>query len=408
MVPSLYNIIAPTHDGQGHVLYNTDTTACILVDDAELAQYRAIVEGDVTEGDLFDTLDRLGFLVNDRQSELDFKRYEFERSKFENSVLEMLICPSLNFDRLEPNAFGSKREGIMAAAVQDAIVDFAREQHDHQPFTILKPVWVAADVQALSVVDGLNERLGMLAQELGVDYWPSALLVTSDADGNLAREFRSRGIDHVESAAESERCLHCIEQPSENEDFVHLIADSNGATAPDAPGFTDLRPSGEGNLANVNFAAAGLTNFAQATSLDEDVFVKRAHVLLDDFLNQSPTQEDFEEFLRPLRTYCNASVERSYAIDELGNAYGSTYDLGCEELVLFNVCEPMETRTINMKLMAKRGIANPLDLEECANCRVYPLCCGGCERVRMDEGALTCVPQRYIIEDYLTAYSRFF
>ena len=413
MVPSLYNVVAPAHDGQGYVLYNTLSRACVLLDDAELEAYRALCDDAEAESELAGQLAGLGFLVDDARVEYNFSRYEFEREKFENSILSLRICPTLDFERGDSDAFGCRRSGMMSREVQDAVVSFVHEQHERQPFTVLGVTWILDGSPAgIDAAKYLAEQFRALATREGVRLEMSALAV-GGADGQALRQILApSGVDVVETPESTERCLHTKAQPTEDQDFVHQANDDSQEVLAELGFIPHLRQDTLQDDAQVSLGSSleipsGGTNFDVVVENAEPIFKQRAMRMLDDFLQGNPSREDFEIFLEPLTSFCDAGVERAYAIDELGNAYGCAYDLGGEDHVLFNVCEPVGSRAINMKLIARYGNANPLDLQECATCRVFPLCKGGCARVRVEEGALTCAPQRYLIEEYLTAYSRF-
>lgn len=410
MVPSQYNIVAPTYDGNAYILFNTKNQVCVILNENEHSQYLEMCEGKLEEGNLYNRLVELDVMTVDQKTELGSMRHAFEHNKFDSALLELHICPTLDFER-EGDAFGFRREGVMGENVQEHLIDFIREQYLYQPFKLMKVEWLVVDVAEDAVFDTikhLNTEFKGVADELDVEYRSSALMVGKDRKEGLEDLLAACGISEIIDAKTNQRCKHTVAQPSKNEDFVVDIRkgevkdffnqDSSCA---------DLRGHTQGLSGNVDFSlAANLTNFDISKTNRESEFKKRAMALMEDFLAGNPTREDFEVFLTPLREYCGAAPERSYAIDELGNAYVCTRDLGCAEQVLFNLCEPVEQRRINMKLIAKYGIANPLNLNECSQCRVYPLCMGGCARVRVGDGKLTCIPQRFIIEEYLTEYSR--
>lgn len=412
MKPSLYNIFAPHCSGEGKILFNSKTGVCVVLSDDELAQYHQIEEGSLDEGQLYDRLAELGFLVANTQAELDFLRYQFEKHKFDNTLLQLSIAPSLDTANTE-SVFSSARPGLMSQEVQDATVAYVREQCICQPFKILRLRWLLVDaVASLDVICALNPRIAEVCAEYGVDFHPSVLLVGDIKPDQVREPLAQAGVNDISTVRELQACLHDVAQPSENEDFVQAIAQCASGEAFDLGACVDLRQGDakcDGGASSLSIGDMGsMTNFVSLDTkkTSSAQYKERALALLDEFLASSPSKEDFERYLNPLRTYCEAFAERSYALDELGNAYECSFDLGRDDLVLFNVCEPLCDRVINRKRIAKYGNANPLDLKECASCRVFPLCQGGCARVRIDENLLTCIPQRFIVEELLTAYSR--
>ena len=144
MKASRYNVVAPDHNGQGGILFNTATQACMLLDDEELASYQAIAQGETEEGPLFDELLRQRFLI-DPKTESSYMRHVYRRSKVDNGMLELQICPSLDQDPECNAVFECSRVGVMAQNVQDALLAFVREHHTRSPFLVLKVVWVLGE-----------------------------------------------------------------------------------------------------------------------------------------------------------------------------------------------------------------------------------------------------------------------
>ena len=378
MKASRYNVIAPSYDGTGAILFNTATAACILLDGDERAEYDAIVKGDVEDGPLVNELARQRFLVEDQLAELSYMHHVYKRSKFDTGMLELHICPALGQDPATNKVYECVREGVMSPAVQEALQAFVRDHYTRSPFQVLKVVWVLdTQLDGLDVVKGLGEAFQALIGQLGAEYRASALVAGDSDTAELAKCLDGCALESIQSTADYQHCLHAQGAASANEDFLAVATPLGDAPEP-----------------------------ADTTLADDPVLHERALALLAQNNPEDMSREDFESFLAPLRRYCAATTEYAWAIDELGNAYTTTRDLGKADRVLFNVCEPSETRAINRKLIAAYGLETPLDTQECASCRVFPLCMGGCAQVRVEQQMLTCIPLRYAIEEYLTAYSR--
>lgn len=404
----MYNVIASCYDGDGFILYNTKNQTCIALTKEEKQEYDAISQGRIGKGELFDRLYSLDLLSVDRKTELGSMRHAFERSKFENEILELQVYPTLDFQR-EGDVFGVRREGLMSQDVQDCLIDYVGEQFKSQPYRTLLVEWVvpAADEQSLSVVERSNGAFQRFANEVDVEYIAMATIVGDVSCMDLQDRLMGCGISEIIPFNEARSCRHTVDQFVEGDDFVVDIAKGEIKDFFNQEEGLDLSSGAEIVNENIDFSLSfNLTNFDLGKKDQMDLLKERGMKFLKEFLEEEPTKEDFESLLSPLSEYCDATPERSYAIDELGNAYVCSRDLGKEGHVLFSLCEPMDTRRINMKLIAKYGIANPLNLKECSQCNVYPLCMGGCARVRVGDEKLTCIPQRFVIQELLSEYSR--
>jgi uncharacterized protein len=73
--------------------------------------------------------------------------------------------------------------------------------------------------------------------------------------------------------------------------------------------------------------------------------------------------------------------ENCYAIDPSGNIYKCIEHLGNEQYAMGNILN----KNISVLKIAKSFFEeNPFDDEECSNCKIFPICGGGCplDRIR--------------------------
>lgn len=78
---------------------------------------------------------------------------------------------------------------------------------------------------------------------------------------------------------------------------------------------------------------------------------------------------------------CSATAENSYIIDPKGNLYKCWNDIGIEKFCIGNVSEGIK----NNILIAKYVIgSDKYGDSKCLNCKLFPICEGGCNRRRID------------------------
>lgn len=78
---------------------------------------------------------------------------------------------------------------------------------------------------------------------------------------------------------------------------------------------------------------------------------------------------------------CSATAEHSYIIDPKGNLYKCWNDIGIENLCIGNVSEGIK----NNSLIAKYVVGSDKYSDfSCLNCKLFPICEGGCNRRRID------------------------
>ena len=107
-------------------------------------------------------------------------------------------------------------------------------------------------------------------------------------------------------------------------------------------------------------------------------------------------------------TYCQSQQLNCYVIDELGNLYKCSETVGCEEFSIGNVRNYGSVKEPNEKIaMEDRFFETvfPEDDAECMACKVFPLCMGGCPRMRILKGR-KCLPVKSNPDGYVLARYR--
>lgn len=82
---------------------------------------------------------------------------------------------------------------------------------------------------------------------------------------------------------------------------------------------------------------------------------------------------------------CSATVENSYIIDPQGNLYKCWNDIGREEYCIGNVADGIKNNNLIAKYVIGSDKYNDLS---CLNCKLFPICEGGCNRHRIDNREL--------------------
>ena len=78
---------------------------------------------------------------------------------------------------------------------------------------------------------------------------------------------------------------------------------------------------------------------------------------------------------------CSATVENSYIIAPNGNLYKCWNDIGIDKLCIGNVSEGIKNNTLVAKYIVG---SDKYSDAKCLNCKLFPICEGGCNRRRID------------------------
>ncbi len=428
MKTSYYNVVVDIPGSDESVLYNTRTSAIACLGSEERAVYDLLLEGGKpgeAEAPIVSELADGGFLVENPEFEANMLQYQFERYRYSDAILELYVAPTMgcNFDC--PYCFEHKREGSMSQAVQDALLGFVREEYDERPFEELKIVWYGGEplLQIDTIVE-LSKRFIAFAEEAGIEYVASIISNTSLANEEVQQKLIDSRVWSIMTTLDGEKEIHDARRVNKAGESTFDTIMRNVDSMTEKGICVDFRCILEkGNVESCLRLTEQMANrdnlgirvkpmrdmskfgrdvpgAAEVEALEPEDYADAFYKV---FLQKNPTVEDYERALEPIRLHCSAAMERGYAIDELGNAFNCGCAIGDDSKILFNICEPKETRKVNWDLKSWYNAHNPVAIERCRGCRVLPLCQGGCLR-RDEEPFSECNPMKYIIEDMVLGY----
>lgn len=424
---SYYNMEAYVPEEDSFVLYNTHNRAMTVLSREEKAVYDAldsVVEDDAGYG-FAQELAQAGFVLEDPESEAEYLFYQFNKYKFNDRVLELLVLPTMECNFKCAYCFEHNRTGVMSIEVQRALVDFVEDQYENRPFKTLKVSWYGGEpLLAMDVIENLSHEFIDFCGKRGLEYWAvlisNSYLATPDVAKKLMEWRVYTDLITIDGVGEVHDCHRCLKSGQPN--FDTLMENVKGMRAAGM----EVEPhsvTDKGNLEScielakmlradgMKMKCGHLSDFGGGNSSDitrDFELLSRpeyARACFDMLMAQNPTVEDFEAEFEPLHIGCGAAIDRYYNIDELGNAYKCGSNLNPESVV-FNICEPPEDRRINRAEIAKYCNYNPLDKgSACRTCHALPVCQGGCRNKRLG-GTNTCHPMKFLGKEYLLAYYR--
>lgn len=428
MKPSYYNVVVDVPDTNESVVYNTRTRAIASLDAGERAVYDFVLEGGEAPADAMDLVDALaaeGFLMDDPEDEANFLQYQFERYRYSDTVFELYVAPTMGCNFNCPYCFERKRPGQMTAEVQDALVRFVREQYEERPYKELKIVWYGGEpLMQIDIITALSERLIAFAEEVGIEYVASVISNTSLATPEVQDKLVASRVWSVMTTLDGEREIHDLRRVNKagESTFDTIMENVESMTGKGiCVDFRCILEKGNvesclrlteqmANHDNLGIRVKPMRDMSKlgrvvpgAAPVEALEPVDYAAAFYQVFLQKDPDAADYERALEPIRLHCSAAMDRGYAIDELGNAFNCGCAIGDDSKILFNICEPRETREVNWGLKSWYNAHNPVALDRCRGCRVLPLCQGGCLR-RDEEPFGECNPMKFIIEDMVLGY----
>ena len=432
---SKYNHLVKIPDEDAYVLYNFRTGAFLRLDAFQKAVFDNAA--DMPENSkAMKSFRKGGFLA--AYDELRHMRTEALVAGGRGNILGLTICPTLACNFCCPYCFERARSGRMSREVRDAVVEFAQEMLKKLELACLDVQWYGGEpLLCPDIIESLSARLMEVCQNLGVEYvariltngWflteeniamlerakVSLIQVTLDGptpetndslrrskDGGSSfrrimenleklRPFAARPpkgfppdtpLPHVQVRCNVNRDNAPLY--GELAERIRAVSQKTGVKIVPYPAKMD---SGDENQRDIRSCTLESGEYGQ--SIGADALVSRMHA-------------------KYAKIYCMAQYPHGYVVDELGNLYKCSESVGRDEYVVGNV------RDFGLGKEPGEGVAVldaffetlfPEQDKECMECKVFPLCLGGCPLKRVQKKR-ECWPMKNNPDDFVLAQYR--
>ena len=441
MKPSYYNVLTKLDDNDW-LLYNTYWESLAVLSNDEREQYKLIEEDDAQSAslELRQQLEAQHFILEDPEDEANWLQYEYEKYKFDNRVLELVICPTLDCNYRCDYCYERRREGLMTQEVQDAIMRFVEGTYERALFQNMRVTWYGGEpLLGADVIEALGKRFLAFCDKHGLGYHSSIMTNGSLADAETMDRMYDAGVKSVMvtfggKGAEHDRQRPCCNGCSTYDDlynntvrmldegvvvnFQCVYDDKNIDDLVELAG--ELSHDSEGN-SRPNFflhSPYPKTDYRDewhdedGNSLYEGLKDTLGERVKADLLLHKACDLDANRlhgFLKPIHHFCGAHSELSWVIDELGGVNKCLGTVGYnEQSQMFNLCDEDVFGNTRLDRVAYFMRWNPAkDDMACRTCRVFPICNGSCYMQHVDDNEWITSPCNTIkvaINDYLCDY----
>jgi len=423
---SQYNVVAPS--GNGEVVYNGVSGACVEIEEREFDHLRAFLAGDGVEppDDLLERLVRARILIADDCDELDLLRRRYDATRHQRDRFALTIVTSLgcNFDC--PYCFEAKHPSLLRPGVEEAILALVDEKLRTSSELFVK--WFGGEplVGKRSVL-ALSAAFIARCDEAGAAYKASMTTNGYLLDEPTCRELAALRVREVEVSLDGPPEVHDVRRPLANGDgtFVRILENLHHAVD-----HFDVRVRvnvDHDNAAQVEdlleiLAAEGLGGrlrvyLGQVVAVDDGVPAPSARYGPGPFLTNrefAALRVEFAEratalgfagptLPRPLGAPCTAVRANELIVGSRGELYKCVFSVGNPGETtgsIFDVHDP------NGRLR-KWLSYDPFADAECRGCIALPVCMGGCAHHAMDAKLYSnrCDSFRWTYREQVQAYA---
>lgn len=428
MKQSYYNVVAPSENGSA-IVYNTlhQSLAYLSADEAALLDAPSIARS-CNEQAIVNALSQAHFLLDDPEAEANYLLYRHKCHRNNKRALDITISPTRACNFSCDYCYIEKRPSFMSETTQDNIIEFLARHYASAPFSNLKVNWYGGEpLLALDVVEQLSEKLQAFCRSRGIAYNAHMLTNGSLASASVCKRLAQRcklrtimptisgnGIMHDWQRCANDRREHFGELMRNIDHMLNagitvhanFVVNHNNfqeckelaAQMVKKPGVvircTRTFDYGQGKM----FLKDGKNTPIQLFSRAEFApYYAEFHRAL------SLDASGYAEVLKPVHLYCTAWSARTFFIDEVGDVFQCMIDMDYPERKLCNVVDDPHHGEFNWVRYLDYDAVCPSRERRCRQCRVLPICQGGCICCRID-GADVCHDAKDSIEELVRDY----
>lgn len=427
---SRFNLFYDVEEESKFLAYNSRTGALALMKKDDYHVFQNMKNKNFTqlseaEEKLINDMKEGGYLIDDSIDELQLIKYEQNRAKFNSRSLGLTIAPTLGCNFRCVYCYQKDHEDYskMSKITQDHLLSFiSREINNINSLSI---TWYGGEpLLALDVIENLSLKLIELCKQNNVAY--SATLVTNGyllnkkivetlKKSNI--EFMQVTLDGCEETHNEKRFLvgnqptfrKILENLSEIiNDFrnISLRVNTDKKNKDEVFKIFDILKEYElyGKIIPYLAYVEPINNtYDESNCLSIEEFTKISNNFQDEARKAIVNSNIMSRYPSARLNYCGADLCNSYVIDPNGNLYKCWSDIGRDEYCVGD----LEHGVTKYKQILKYSMYDVINDKECTDCKILPLCAGGCPRRRVDGIVDRCSELKVNLESYLRKVMEF-
>ncbi len=414
---SRYNHLCKSETDQGfYLLYNFLTGALVKLDEEHKQIFENILTSN-THPEIQAFLLQNGFLIEDFD-ELAYLKLGNKLTCTDSELLSVLIAPTLACNFRCPYCFEHHGSGMMSQETQDAILQFIeksmQENHHKQIFVY----WFGGEpLLGINIIERMSQKLLAIAEKYHAGY-ASAM----STNGYLLTPENMAVLER----AKLNRIQITLDGMKETNDRTRILANGGGSFDTIVANLRQMKTAMQIQIRS-NLHKNNAAEFSQLKKLIDSIALETgvnmvaygAHMASYEYNNENVDDIvlSMQEFSAVLKknglmgnsktnhvrfSFCDAAKVFSYCFDEKGNLYKCWNDVGNPARAYDTVFSANEKGLNLAHIHATAFLAHSFpDNEECLNCKVLPICMGGCILKRVVEKKKTCSPVKYDMSDYV-------
>lgn len=433
MKESKFNIYAENK----RIVFNTLTGALACIDDEYFSVIEDINVNKSNDIKIHETTKQLmyqnGFIVNEECNELK-KLMDFRtRQKVNKQILNLTIVPTMacNFDC--PYCFETHKNEFMSENIMNKVLELFIKKLNHSELKIVNITWFGGEpLLALNIIKYLSLKFIEICEEKHIKFRASMVTNGYLINETVVKIFNECKINSVQITIDGTKKQHDNRRKLKGNSclgtYDTIINNVNLLNASKIP--VSLRVNiDKFNHCNLNEIAY---DFGCRIINKELTRVYLGHIFKYEeneknscinCLSKEEYGQDklkfanycmengFKNALKVVHpklkgNYCASVTDNSMVIGSDGGIFKCWNDIGNKQMRIGNLFE--EISIVEQQNAISWQQYNVKDLKECADCKILPLCAGGCPReVLRNHKRQRCEDIKYTIKDWMKLYIKY-
>lgn len=414
---SEYNFIYDDLGKDQVVFYNSLTGALAVVKEEQYKQFADFVNTgkEIEDEDFLNKLLKCGYLLPSGIDERFLIKTKMMEGRYSKNMLSLTIAPTMacNFRCVYCFEQGHYGNQLMDETTQENLMKFVKNHL--AGVKVVNVTWFGGEpLIGISVIEKLSKELISLCEENKLGYSSNIVtngyLLTKEA----AEKLKACKIAYAQVTVDGPKEIHDTRRP---------LANGQGTYDTVMKNLLEVRGIMPVSLRiNVDYDNISAADKVVEYLREQDMLgyvqpylglvesyndkYEKDKCLSDELYskinlqfwtkNNIPLQRTYP---RPRANHCVADHYNGWVIDDCGNLYKCWNDIGILEKSVGNI--NLKSSYVQCTdLIEEYSSFDPILCEECKDCKVLPICMGGCPHSRM-EGRRMCEQRRFHMREYL-------
>jgi uncharacterized protein len=435
MKSSYFNLLFQYNKEGDCLLYNTIESSLIKIEKRKVAKTKELLKYGTSNDQLaVELFTRLGYLIPNRKDELCELSIRNLNARYNNRKLLITVLPTFACNLKCIYCFeGTLKKYIdMNKCVQNKIFELVKALAPYNDKVHV--AWFGGEpLLRFDIVSSLSKKLIELCKKENVEY--SSNLVTNGTllSKDIVKELIKYKFNHIQVTIDGDKDIHNERRPFNKnmrsfqpifknlQLLLTMVKNDNNfkitlRTNIDKnnvehiiPILKKLKSIDLHDKLKIKISKVTETPAYNLPCLKTTHFVKHKLELLDQ-INDLGFKNNSVSLPKQIQVGCSAEISTSFVIGPTGELYKCTRDVGIQANIIGNIKDfdiKLGVGEKNPEYCYKYLLFDATKNKKCKNCKLLPICFGGCAKKRIDNNGIpVCDEIKYSLKKILQKYAK--